>query len=664
MQTLSKDACIALINAEQCFEAVVEGAFSLKIESFSFFICTAIHAGHNLRTELLEKCALDDKARLYEEDPHTDELIVSMPITFIANDSRYEYDLNRAPENCIYENAWGKDVWHTPLSAIDTALSMAKYYAFYAVLQALIDKIQTKYGGCLIYDIHSYNHLRMETSNTPVFNIGTEQLDTEKWQRIIKHWVETLNACSLPNMNARAAENEVFYGRGYLAGFVKQHFTNTLVLPTEVKKVFMDELTSDVFPLVISELKERFKQMLLGNALYFSEIHTTQKTQTKGALLSSTIEPAILQLDRELYQLCAGIETLTYINPKNLVRERKRFYTKNFNYQPEFTYNQLDINPFEFREKLYRLPVDAISDVTIQQFYRDVIDSYATKIDLIASVGRDKFLYNSLRYYAEPSENDLDSAKFLLFAKEFESIEEQTIGAEETKEAFSQALDDYQIKCKLNVTDKIIASAMVNNAKKSILINKEIKVNHIELNALIHHELGVHMVTTINSDLQKLKVFKLGLPGNTCTQEGLAILSEYQSGNLQLPRLKTLAIRVLAVRLMVKNYDFSHTFKVLMNDFGLDQDTAFKITARVYRGGGFTKDYLYLRGLKESLNVYKQQNIDALFIGKTSFDYLNVLNELMTRKIIAPPKYLPYFMQQQNKYKPNPILDYLVATIH
>lgn len=55
MQTLSKGACIALINAEQCFDAIVEDAFSLKIEKYNFFICAAIHAGHNLRPELIEK---------------------------------------------------------------------------------------------------------------------------------------------------------------------------------------------------------------------------------------------------------------------------------------------------------------------------------------------------------------------------------------------------------------------------------------------------------------------------------------------------------------------------------------------------------------------------------------------------------------------------------
>jgi len=52
----------------------------------------------------------------------------------------------------------------------------------------------------------------------------------------------------------------------------------------------------------------------------------------------------------------------------------------------------------------------------------------------------------------------------------------------------------------------------------------------------------------------EFKKAQLGMPGNTYTQEGLAILSEYLSGNLSLERLRTLALRVLAANMLVKKY--------------------------------------------------------------------------------------------------------------
>jgi uncharacterized protein (TIGR02421 family) len=178
---------------------------------------------------------------------------------------------------------------------------------------------------------------------------------------------------------------------------------------------------------------------------------------------------------------------------------------------------------------------------------------------------------------------------------------------------------------------------------------------------LIHHELGVHMVTTMNARLQPLKIFSLGLPGNTHTQEGLAILSEYLSGNLTLKRLKTLALRVLAVHMMVNNFTFSHTFEVLMDEYHIDQQWAFDIVARAYRGGGFTKDYLYLRGLKDAMAYYENENYHGLFIGKTSFDFLNIINELIQRNILSVPKFLPVSLNMTPKQgnKINFIIDSL-----
>ena len=665
MQTLSEQTCIKAIKNEECFHAdVAGGAFSLKIEEYSFFVGAAIHHGHNLRQKLVKKCRLSQKERLYEEDPFTGEFISAMPIALIANDSRYEYDLNRSFDACIYEEAWGKSVWKKKLSKKERARSQEKYRIFYTVLEALIKKLEKKHGACLIYDIHSFNYHRIKDGQTPVFNIGTGQLDRSKWGSSIDHWGKTLNTCNLSNLECNAAFDVVFKGMGYLSTFIRNNFKNTLVLSTEIKKVFMDEQNFDVYHLVLSELKEIFKQIMLENALFFSKKHIKKQHINKTVLLSSKIEPAILKIDKALYRLCKGIETLRYINPKNLIGEKKRFYSRKYNYNPVFTYHPLNINPSEFREKLYGLHVDRITDISIQKLYRDVIDSYSTKIDLLSNVGSEKFLYNSLLYYGEPDMDDIKAAHFILFAKEFEPFEKQLIPSNQVRAVFMAAAKDYGIKCRVEVSNKIIASAMVDNARKIILINKSEYFNTMQINSLLNHELGVHMLTTANSELQKLKIFKLGLPGNTYTQEGLAVLSEYLSGNLSLARLKILALRVITVRMMVKNYDFGRTFKILRRDFNLGREDAFKITARSYRGGGFTKDFCYLRGLRDALKLYKKENLNSLFIGKTSFRHINVIKEMMERKMVRKPKFLPLFLQAGQKYKGNKILDYLVNSVY
>jgi len=60
-----------------------------------------------------------------------------MSITVTGCDSRYEYDLNRGPDTAIYEEAWAKVVWKTPLSAEQKAISLGKRNTFYRVVSAL-----------------------------------------------------------------------------------------------------------------------------------------------------------------------------------------------------------------------------------------------------------------------------------------------------------------------------------------------------------------------------------------------------------------------------------------------------------------------------------------------------------------------------------------------
>ena len=64
---------------------------------------------------------------------------------------------------------------------------------------------------------------------------------------------------------------------------------------------------------------------------------------------------------------------------------------------------------------------------------------------------------------------------------------------------------------------------MVLNAKKDDFCSiPTAKFTRGQISALVEHEIGVHMVTTVNSNARKsLHLFNLGLPVNTMTQEGL-----------------------------------------------------------------------------------------------------------------------------------------------
>lgn len=662
MLTLSEHECIALIKKGECFQAEVEfGAFIIKIDEYAPIICAAIHNGHNLRHDLEKSFLLTKEERFYEEDPYTDELISSFPIQLIGNDSRFEYDLNRAKTLSTYfKTAWDKQVWDKPLSQKQRNKSHNKHQSFYNVLEALVETIEQQFNNAIVFDIHSYNHSRI-SQDTPTFNLGAGQIDIERWGSVVNRFEKELNRITLPNIEVRAATNEIFQGRGYLITHINAHFDNTLVLPTEVKKVFMNESSGDVYPLVLEELKTEFKNAISETAAFFVRRYGKKKQTQKADMLSSTISPEVLTLDQKLFALCKNIETLNFINPINLAVQRNKFLKKNSYISPSFNYKQLDINPYKFREQLYKLPVDDVADADIQQLYRHVIDNLASKIDLLTTIGTDDFVYNSLKYYGEPSQKDIANAQFLLHLNTDQNADKiEMLTADEAVHYFKEQAQSWGLKCRVEKSSKIVAKAMVNNEKALLLINKDALFDKKEIHAYAYHELGIHMLTTINAKKHPLKVFGLGLTGNTHTQEGLALYSEYCSGSLTVNRLQTIALRVIAVKYMLEHGNFVKTYHALINEFNLEKDFAFTLTTRVYRGGGFTKDYLYLKGFRDVLNVAQDNVLDNLLVGKTGLLDFNVTNEIVERGMISKPQSL-FDLTYRNSG--DPVLDFIVASI-
>jgi uncharacterized protein (TIGR02421 family) len=662
MLTLSEKECITLIKKGECFHAEVEsGSFIVKIEEYAPIICAAIHNGHRLRSDLKKAFLLSKEERIYEEDPYTDELISSFPIQIVGNDSRFEYDLNRAKTLSTYfKTAWDKQVWDKPLSQKQRAESHRKHQALYNVLEAIVKVIERLFSNAIIFDIHSYNYKRIE-QDTPTFNIGSGQIDVERWGKVVNQFEKQLNKIKLPNLDVRAATDEVFHGRGYLITHINAHFDNTLVLPTEVKKVFMDESSGEVYPLVLVDLKAGFKNAISETAAFFVRRYGKRKHTQKADMLSSIISPEILDLDKKLFSLCKNIETLNFINPINLIAQRNKFLEKNSYISPSFNYKQLNIDPYKFRENLYNLPVGEVYDADIQKLYRHVIDNLASKIELLTTIGTDDFVYNSLKYYGEPSATDIANARFLLHFNDDDLEQDEALfNADNAIEYFRDQAQKWNLNCKIEKSGKIVAKAMVNNEKVLLLINKEALFSQKELHAFAYHELGIHMLTTVNAKKHPLKVFSLGLTGNTHTQEGIALYSEYCSGCLTTQRLKIIALRVIAVQYMLEHGDFVKTYHTLMNEFGLDKKNAFTLTVRVYRGGGFSKDYLYLKGFRDVLNLAKEGSIDNLLVGKTGLLDFNTVSELVERGMIAKPE--PLFDLTYKSSGDN-VLDFVVNSI-
>ena len=340
--------------------------------------------------------------------------------------------------------------------------------------------------------------------------------------------------------------------------------------------------------------------------------------------------PNVFAIDANLDRLVKKIELLTYLNPLNIEKEKHRFFSSKFVNEPVFKYKKLQFDPYKLNRLFFSQRLERIKDEQIMKFYQEVVYYYANMIQCIETIGQNKkFYYNSLRVYGTPTEKDVQNARFILHVADEPDTEdmEKKYTPEDAKVYFEEFVRQYDFPLNISFSNSIAADAMVSNNTQSLLIKKNTVFSRNQLLTLANHEIGVHLVTTYNGMLQPLKVFSNGFPKNVETQEGLAVFSEYMSGALTLRRLKELAYRVLASDSLIKGYSFSDTFDMLYGQYKLDRNKAFTITMRVHRGGGFTKDRLYLSGLKKIYKRHKNGlSMDTLLTGKVTMESETTIN--------------------------------------
>jgi hypothetical protein len=199
---------------------------------------------------------LDDRERLYEEDPFTGRWTDVAPTRVIGLRSRFEVDLNRPRHSAVYlrpDDCWGLDVWQSPPSPEVVARSLAEYDDFYSHLHFLLAGLVTTHGCVVVFDLHTYNHCRAgagsppdDSDTNPEINLGTGSLERAVWAPVVERFLTELRTFDYLGRQLDVRENVKFFG-GELPKWVHRTFPQTVcVLAIEVKKFFMDELTGEL----------------------------------------------------------------------------------------------------------------------------------------------------------------------------------------------------------------------------------------------------------------------------------------------------------------------------------------------------------------------------------------------------------------------------------
>lgn len=263
MHKLSVSDIISNIKSGKVFEAVSDDySFTIKIEEYVPYVCGAVHDGHQFRQALWDNCLHTEYERWYEEDPCTKQMVHNFPIVIAGCDSRFEYDLNRPPETAIFDTAWGKQLWKDVLPETEKQHSLCKHANFYKVVNALMAKLESNFHNVIVFDMHSYNWKRWDRE-VPVWNLGTSNVDNDRFGSLIESWRSKLEAMQLPNgIQSTSKINDTFQGNGYFLKYITQNFRNTLVLATEISKIYCDELSGVIYPEVVKSVENQLKDLI------------------------------------------------------------------------------------------------------------------------------------------------------------------------------------------------------------------------------------------------------------------------------------------------------------------------------------------------------------------------------------------------------------------
>jgi hypothetical protein len=130
-----------------------------------------------------------------------------------------------------------------------------------------VETLEKKFGFCTVYDMHSYNWKRWDRE-VPTWNLGTSNIDNERFGNVVEGWRQSLSEIQLPNgIQSTSKINDTFQGNGYFLKYITQNFKNTLVLATEIAKVYCDEYEQLIFPEVVSAVENELKTRIPEHAM-------------------------------------------------------------------------------------------------------------------------------------------------------------------------------------------------------------------------------------------------------------------------------------------------------------------------------------------------------------------------------------------------------------
>lgn len=362
-------------------------------------------------------------------------------------------------------------------------------------------------------------------------------------------------------------------------------------------------------------------------------------------MTSPTLSASDLAVDRALADIASSFRFLLDVTPVDLVSARDEFIRTRR--APAFEYRPLADDPRLTTSRLADIPINDVEDPTVASLLQAKHRELSLMVQMLSCRGSSDFLPLSIEVFGTVGPDLLGEAQDVLRCTPPSPPDAGPwLDAHGFVRLAQEELDRYRafapdIESHVELRDGS-TGVMVSNG--DVLVAPTARVSVARADALLHHEIGTHVVTYVNGAHQPLRTLACGLAGYEETQEGLAVLAEHLAGGLTGGRLRQLAARVVAVYEMIGGAEFADVHQGL-TETGVPAEQAFTITTRVFRSGGLTKDAVYLRGLTELVNhIAAGQPLETLWLGKMPLGAVPLVEELHRRGVLVDPLLTPRYL--------------------
>lgn len=342
--------------------------------------------------------------------------------------------------------------------------------------------------------------------------------------------------------------------------------------------------------------------------------------------------------------------------PTNLEEEKIKFLESD-TYNPVFKYKIVRNSNEQVLAELSQVQEVVGVDPRISEFYLELIKEKSRSHKLMMAVGKNEaFTDIAIEKYGRISPILFRNACRAIrgIVNNYKFLDEEKVAAQEyleyddIKKAFEKVLEYLGLTdWKLEKSKKIAKNGVKMGIKrKRIYVDPGIKKRSLELRKTIVHEVGTHLLRSVNGDNTGYDVFsKANVPAYLDVEEGLAMYNEELMGVMTQKDLVKRAIFVWAISIGV-NMSFRDLYNAVLAV--LPRKEAFDVCYRVKRGMGDTsqpgiypKDIVYFRGFRRIRKKILENSslYGYLYVGKISMKQVAWVQEgLLTKPKVLPSK--------------------------